>query len=290
MAKLEEVLKASGFTDEEIAANATILADPKLRGALEGSFGKMETTLDGYKSENERWAKWHETEGKPVLDLYEKERNDARAELAAAKERLKIAEEGGFVPSGVHGREGAGAAAAAAGAGAPAPFDPKAHKLVTTDDIARYADLEGDAIAMMQDLSAEYQQLTGKNLLEYSTADSEGRVMRGARALRQEALKSGKRMDVYVAEKFDFAGKRQAAADAQRKSAEDAIRADERAKVTKEYGDPNLRPLMPSRDPFIPRNGDGKVTHPWENDQTAVQRRSARLERAMNTQMTGGVQ
>ena len=280
MAKIEEVLKAAGFTDAEIAANATVLADPKLRGALEGSYAKMETTLEQFKSENDRWAKWHETDGKPVLDLYEKERNDARAELAAARERLKIAEEGGFIPTSSHQQQ------PPANQQQPpqqVAFDPKAHKLVTTDDIARYADLEGDAIAMMQDLAAEYQQLTGKNLLEYSTTDNEGRVMRGARALRQEALKSGKRMDVYVADKFDFAGKRQAAADASRKAAEDAIRADERAKVTAQFGDPNLRPMMPSQNPFVPR-AEGDAKQPWDTNKTASQLRHDRLERAWKTQ------
>lgn len=292
MAKIEDVLKAQGFTDAEIAANATLLADPKLRGALESSYSKLEETLTSFKTENDRWASWHQTEGKPILDLYEKERNDARAELAAARERLRIAEEAGFVPTSSHAAPPANQPPAnQPAANQPAPFDPKAHKLVTTDDIARYADLEGDAIAMMQDLSEEYRKLTGgQSLLDYSTTDAEGRVMRGARALRQEALKAGKRMDQYVAEKFDFAGKRQAAADAQRKAAEDAIRADERAKLAKEFGDPNLRPMMPSRDPFIPRSAEGKVTHPWENDQTAAQRRAERLNRAMATQMTGGVQ
>lgn len=283
MAKLEELLKAQGFTDEEIAANATALSDPKLRGALESGYSKLESTLSSFKAENDKWASWHASEGKPILDLYEKERNDARAELAGARERLKIAEEAGFVPTSSHKEPTTPTQQMQ-----NQPFDPKAHKLVTTDDIARYADLEGDAIAMMNDLSSEYQRLTGKALLDYST-EIDGRTVRGARALRQEALKAGKRMDDYVADKFDFAGKRAAAADASRKAAEDAIRLDERAKVTKEYGNPNLRPLMPSREPFIPRNAEGKVTHPWEGDMTQAQRRTQRLERAMQTQSTGGV-
>lgn len=276
MAKIEELLKAQGFTDAEITANATALADPKLRAALEGGYAKLESTVESFKTENERWAKWHETDGKPVLDLYEKERNDARALAASLQERLKIAEEGGFVPTSTHKEPVVPAVATAT-------FDPKAHKLVTTDDIARYADLEGDAIAMMTDLNEEYRALTGKSLLEYTTTDAEGRVMKGARALRQEALKSGKRMDVYVADKFDFAGKRQAVADKQKAEAEAAIRADEKAKVMKEYGDPNLRPLMPSQNPFMPR-AEGDAKQPWDTGKTASQMKHDRLERAWKTQ------
>lgn len=286
MAKLEELLKAQGFTDEEIAANSALLNDPKVRGALETSYQKLEADLGSFKTENENWKNWHEEHGKPTLALYETERNDARAENAGLKERLRLAEEGGFAPTSSHKDPPKDPAKDPVKA-----FDPKDYKLVTQDDVARFADLEGQAIAMATNLAEEYRILTGgKSIYDYSYATSDGRNLRGMVALRHEAIQAKQPMDKFVESKFDFAGKRQSIADAQKKAAEDAIRAEERAKMAKEYGDPNLRPLVPSREPFIPRNAEGKVTHPWEGDKTTAQRRAERLERAMETQFKGAVQ
>ena len=284
MAKIEDILKAQGFTDEEIAANAALLADPRTRTALEGSYAKLEGDLATFKTENERWANWHETDGKPLLALYEKERADALADNASLKERLRLAEEAGFAPTSSH-KPGDGKPAAAAAA--DAPFDPKKHKLVTEDDIARYSDAEGEAIAIMTNISEEYRYLTGGSLFDY-TAEVDGRTLRGAQALRYEAKQARKPMQEYVSQKFDFAGKRKAIEDKKRADAEAALRADERAKVMKEFGDPNVRPLMPSANPFAPRNPQN-AKQPWDSEKTPSQLRHDRLQRAMETQSKAGV-
>ena len=285
MPKLEDLLKQQGFTDEEIAASADLLGNQKLRGALESGYGALSTQVDEYKSENQRWADWHEKDAKPLLSLYEQERNDARTKAAGLEEQLRIAAEGGFVPTSTRKP----VEAAPANGAQPAAFDPKAHKLVTYDDIKMYADKEGEAIAMANDLYAEYNMLTGgKSLLDY-TADFDGRRLSGMRALRQEAIKANKPLEQYVGEKFNFTGLRAEREAARNKAAEDAIRADERAKFAQQYGDPNVRPLTPSRDPFIPRprEGDGKM--PWDGDRTPAQARTERLNRAMQNQMKGAV-
>jgi len=278
MAKLEDVLKAQGFTDEDIAAQATLLNDPKFRGALEKSYDVLESTLNNYKTENEGWAKWHEDHGKPTLALYEKDMTDAKAEAASLRERLRLAEQNGFAPR----REEEIKVPSGETKSAPEAFDPKKHNLVTQDDVAKFADMEGRAIAMAADLNEEYRHLTGgKSLFDY-TVERDGRTLRGMVALREEAIQARKPLDQYVGEKFDFQGKRQAIAEAQRKAAEDAIRADERSKVMGQYGDPNQRPMMPSRDPFIPRPPAEKAKMPWEI--TSTDRRNARVQRAMESQ------
>jgi hypothetical protein len=283
MAKtLEELLKAEGWTDVDLAAQSALLNDPKFRGALEKQYGALETQVNSYKTENAAWAEWHEKHGKPTIELYEKEAVDAKALAASLETRLKEAEKNGFAPRREDSNPNPNPAPVAA---QPEPFDPKKHKLVTEDDVAKFADAEGRAIAMASDLSAEYSHLTGgQSLFDYST-EIDGRTLRGMTALRQEAIAAKQPLDQYVAGKFDFAGKRKAISDAQRQKAEDAIRADERSKIIGQYGDPNTRPLMASKEPFMPRPAGDKAVQPW--DVPAQDRRAGRLERAMQSQSKG---
>lgn len=278
MAKLEDLLKAQGFTDAEIAANAALLQDPKLRGALETSYGKLEQDLTTFKTENEGWGKWHEEHGKPTLALYEKDRADAIAEAAALRARLKLAEEGGFVQPGSV-PAAAAPLAAVAQAAAPAAFDPKAHKLLTQDDAAGFAVAQGRAMAMYQDISSEHFRLFGKPLEDFSGVYESFLK----RPNKEQSIK-----DLWEGA-YNVKAKREELAAAQKLAAENAIREDERSKMAAQYGNPNVREMMPSNSPFIPRpEGEGGKL-PWENDKTATQRRSDRLERAMQTQLKGAV-
>lgn len=285
---LEEILKKAGYTDADIEANKALLSDPRFRGALEQSYGALESDLGKYKQENEGWAKWHDEHAKPTLELYEREKADALAENASLAARLKLAEEAGYAPKRTEpaqpGQQPPPAAAQ------PKPFDPKEHKLVTQDDVARFADMEGQAIAMANDLYEEYRQLTGKSLLDYRI-EVDGRTLKGMQALRSEAVRAKVPLDQYVAQKFDFAGHRSRIAAEERKKQEDAIRADERQKVISQYGHPDQRPLMPSAQPFIPRAPEKQgeaPKQPWEVN--AQERRTQRIERAMQTQLKGAVQ
>lgn len=286
MAKLEDILKAQGWSDADIAANAAMLGDPKVRAALEGSYAALESERDAFKTENQKWADWHEKEGKPLVDLYEKERTEARAEAASLRERLKMAEESGFAPKREEPTQNPNPAN-------PNPaIDPA--KYLTHDafktEVGKFAQMEGDAIAIAANLAEEYRYLNpGKSLIEYE-AEIDGRRLTGMVALRAEALQKKMRLDEYVSQKFDFKGSRQKIADEQRKKAEEAIRADERAKLATQYGDPSQRPLVASRDPFIPRptNSEGKPVQPWEVP--AQQRQSARIQRAMETEMKARLQ
>ena len=285
---LEEILKQAGYTDADIEANKTLLSDAKFRDALSTQYGALETDLTKYKAENDGWAKWHDEHAKPTLEAYERDKADALAEAASLRERLKLAEEAGYAPRRDPNANPNPNPNPAANPN-PVPFDPKAHKLVTQDDVAKFAEMEGRAIAMTNDLYEEYRQLTGKSLLDY-TATFDGRTLRGMSALRQESVQSRVPLDQYVSKKFDFDGHRHRISEENRKKAEDAIRADERQKVISQFGHPEQRPLVPSRDPFIPRAaGEGdNAKHPWEMN--AQERRAQRLDRAMQNQMKGAVQ
>jgi hypothetical protein len=275
---LEEILKADGYTDADLASLEPMLKDQRFRGTLEKQYGALQQDLKAFEEENKRWAEWHQRDGKPTLEKQLKDIADLRAERASLAERLKLAEEGGFAPK----RDNVEPEPKPQGGNVE--FDPKKYNLVTQEDVGSFAKLQGDAIAMANDIAGEYQHLTkGGSLYDYETV-VDGRTLRGMTALRHEAMQKQQRLDQYVAEKFDFANKRKALDDEKRKAQEDAIRADERAKLMGQYGDPNARSLMPSREPFIPRERqkEGKPVMPW--DVPAQDRRRERISRAMQEQ------
>jgi hypothetical protein len=283
MPTLKDIYKAKGFTDADLAAVAPLLEDAKFASVLDEELGRLSSENASYKTENEKWATWHQTEGKAALELYEKDAVDAKADAASLRERLRLAEEAGFAPRRTEPATPAAPASTEA-------FDPKKHNLVTREDVNNFAEMEGRAIAMSADLIEEYRYLTGgKSIIDYTATTSNGRTLKGMSALRQEAMAAKQPLDQYVAKKFDFEGKRTAIADAQKKAAEDAIRADERAKTIQQYGQPGAAPMMPSREPFIPRPREGNEgKQPWERG-TEQERTAKRINTAMRSQL-GSVQ
>ena len=286
MPTLEEIYKAQGFTDADLEAVKPLLTDARLRAAIESEVNRLANENTIFKTENEKWSNWHETEGKPTLALYEKDMTDAKAEAASLRERLRLAEANGFAPRRDEQQPPANQPPA------NAAFDPKAHKLITEDELTRrvndFARMEGDAIAQSANLLEEYRYLTGgKSLIDYTYTTQDGRTLRGMEALRAEKTDPKVSLVEFAAKKFDFTGKRNAIAEQQRKAAEDAIRADERAKVVQQYGQPGAGPMMPSSQPFIPRPSGNEGKQPWDRG-TDNERRSDRIQRAMQTQLRSG--
>jgi len=276
MPKLEDVLKANGYSDTDIEAMAPQLADPKFRQTFENYFAKIEGERDQFKAERDTYETWREQTANPHIAKQEQIAAAARLEAAQLRERLAIVKDLGLLPAD----EVKPATPEVSGT-----FNPKDHKLVTEDDLqrgyAQFADAEGRAIAMAADLNEEYRALSGgKSLYEYVGQNGK----RGMTALREEAIAAKQQLDAYVASKFDFNGKRNAAAEAAQKAHDDKIREEERAAMAAKYGNPMLRQPALSRQPFIPqRNSDSKF--PWE--QLPQDRRNARLERALKNQYTG---
>lgn len=280
MAKLEDVLKKQGFTDADLAAAQTLLGDQRFRGAVEGYTSGLEQDLGAFRKENNDWADWAEKTNKPQLDGYVRESLDLKGKVGSLEARLKAVD-----PTFTGGGEGkAPERAAAAGGGVPATgdFDPKQFGLVTEKDVERYAAQQGTAIVIAQDLQQEYRRLTGKDMLDYETT-ADGRTLRGMTALLHEARTAKTPMPDYIAQKFDFAGKRaQMKVDAD-KAHDEAIRKDERAKAIAEMSNPNARPGLISTNPFVPRAvGDGTPKQPWEV--SAAERRNSRIVKNTETQ------
>lgn len=270
MARIDELLKSKGYSDADIEALA-----PAMRTALEEHFSTLESERNKFKEDVEGWEKWRVEVADPKISTAEQEAFTARRKAADLEEQVKIAREYGLFAKDEEVK--------------PAPpsvsnpnqnFDPKAHKLITHDDIAVYADREGEVIARANDLADEYRHLTGKSLFEYRGQDGK----RGMTALREEAKKNGKLLFDYVETKFDFAGKRGEMEKKSQQEYEERIRKEEREKVlaekASEWANPLLRAPAASRQPFIPPKRDGQG-HPWEKSQQ--DRRNARLENAMKS-------
>ena len=218
----------------------------------------------------------------PRIAAAEQEAVKARQEAALLREQVQIAKDYGLIPEG----DKTPASPSVSATPGNEAFDPSKHNLVTRDEIGRFADLEGQAIAMASDVLEEYRYLSGgKSLYDYVGPDGK----RGMQALRTEAVKQKMPLDQFVAQKFDFAGKRQAI-EAKRQEEHDAQVAKEAVSkyVTENGANPNTRTPGPSRSPFIPRpqgtSPAGGAKQPWEVP--AQERKNSRQERAMTRQAT----
>lgn len=277
MARLEDILKSKGWSDADIAAAAPMLGDARFRASLEESYGALEAERNTFKGRVDEYEEWREKTANPAITAAERDAQTARLDSARLREEIAIAKEYGYLtPENEAAHRAAHPTSGSTASGVPQGFDPKAHKLVTYDDISVLADREGDAIAMASDLAAEYQYLYGKSLFEYTSADGK----RGMSALRQEAKQARKNIDAYVAEKFNFNQKRDEQRQSAQKAHDDAIRRETEEKIRLEFasrGNPLLSMPTASRQPFIPtREKDAGM--PWDKPAGAL--KAERLERA----------
>ena len=282
--KIEELLKTRGWSEADITAIAPMLQDARFRQSIEESFGAIATERDQLKEKDTAWQRQLDEQWQPRVTGYEQQLRDARMELAAANEKIKIAKDFGYIDDEAE-RKAAAAAAVVKEAGVSG-YDPKKHP--TWEDVQKFGEAEGTAIAMSHDLAEEYQFLTGKPIFEYETQIN-GQTIRGMSALRKEAQTARKNLDQYVADKFDFAGKRTVLQQKRQQDHDDAIRREEaervRGEMAAQYGNPLLRNPAVSRMPFVPNKpADGK--QPWERG-TQTERRAERLTKLVAIQSKG---
>jgi hypothetical protein len=267
--KLEARLKAQGYSDADLETLRPMLSDERFRGTLEALAEERDTLADL----NEQWKTKLDNEYNPAITRSQKEAEDARLEAARLREVVKIAKDYGYVTD-----ENT----------PPPPPDPKTQhpnfdptKFVTHEDVGRFAEAEGQAIAMVADLNEEYRHLYGgKSLFDYAAQTQDGRTLRGMSALREEAKAARKPLNVYVAEKFKFSDKRTEMETARQKERDAQIEKEAVAKYVAEHGgNPNMTIPAASRQPFIPaKTKDTDL--PW-NRGTPDQNKNARIERAV---------
>lgn len=283
---LEQILKAKGWTDADLEAQAPMLKDQRFRSALEDTFGSVTQERDQFKTLNDQWQERLDTDYNPRMTAAEREAQQARLEAANLREQLKIAKDYGYMTPEAEAAASAAAAEAtrkAADLSNGTGYDPKKHP--TFEDVGKFAEAEGEYHAVLNDLMEEYRFLTGKSLIEYEGQGGK----RGMSALRAEAKANRKGIDAYVPEKFDFAGKRAEMARKKQEDHDNLIRGEAEAKVRTEmaqqYGNPLLRSALPSRQPFMPAK-PGSDKQPWEF--TKKERSANRIAHAMDVQSKSG--
>lgn len=279
----KEILKARGYTDDELKAMDTLLKDRKFTAAIEAEAAEVERLNDLVTQTEE----WYEKTSKPAMEKAVREANEAAARAAAAEARWADAQKRGLLKIAADpGDGGAGGGSGDGndpnkGAGDPnANIDPS--KYVTRDTLdnltGEFASRQAEAMVMYTDILEDHRDLFGSRLPG---------GMSGLRAEYANAQKTqhfaGSMRDFWE-QRYNVAGKREELSAKAKEEERNKIREEERAKLMDEVGNPNLRPGVVSRSPFVVKKDDeGKVVQPWERAQS--ERSGSRVARLVKKEM-----
>ena len=162
-----------------------------------------------------------------------------------------------------------------------AGLDPS--RYFTRDEIIQIANKEGDAIAVAQDIASEHAILFPGQRLNF-------------RAIREEAQSRKLSAEAVWMEKYKVADARaaqsKAAADAHDKKIADEAYDKAKRELASQYGNPDVRPLATSVNPFAARPTSGRTRQPWQREdgtaQDAVLDRSGERVARVMTKVLGG--
>jgi hypothetical protein len=281
---LEELLAEDGWTAQDIAAVAPMLADnrfnARLRVSLEKKYGAVVTERDQLKEKDAEWDRLRREEWQVKLSAEEKKAQAAELKASELETRLKLAKDYGYITPEAEAKANAEIEAARVAANG---YDPKKHP--SWEDVNKFADAEAEAMAILNDLNNDYSRYyPGQSLTDYET-EIGGQRLRGTRALRAEAKAKRVPLDQYVSEKFDFKGKREALVAKRQQERDDKIRQEAADAIRKEFaeklGNPMMRDFAPSRSPFMTKKPDGKM--PWEVPAPVA--KAGRVDRALKVQL-----
>ena len=252
--KYSEFLKSQGASDEDIKILDTPIAAR--------AFAKMEadrdeaianaTQLDKqYKTYQDQVQSWY-TENDAKNKKLQEEVVTTRANEAKARAAILAIQEQGLGDIA----EGLGYKVEPPKNNNTAPeFD--ASKYIARDEFMKIADGIGSNLAALEDMVMEHKQLFPDTPLRVSD-------------LRREAIAANKTVPQYWEEKYRVSAARESSAKAAR-DAEIAKWKSEGAKeketeLVSRMGNPDTRPLVPSRNPFTPRKDDSlRAKQPWDH-------------------------
>lgn len=252
----KQILMGRGYTEADLAGMSTLLADAKFCNAIEAEAARADDLI-------EQNSKWYEEIASPAVATANQREADARAELAAQKERIRLAAEKGLSAQALAAGFEVEEHAAKPKAGEAPAFDPT--KYVESGTFQQAFNATGDAIAIALNINNQHRKLFGEDL------DVEG-LLAKARS-KKVALK-----DIWEQE-YPVAAKRQEIAAAAQKAHDDAIRLEERNKLASEFGNPNTRPPQDSTNPFTRTKAVSEDEQPWRKSDSALQQ--ARIAKVM---------
>lgn len=280
---LEGLLKAKGYSDQEITDLAPMLANKRFRADLEAELSqvdtlrtqnrKLETDLDNYDT-------WFTKEITPEHETMLKKQEELEVELAAARARLKVHQDrtqraAGAGGAGVVETEAEKAAAAEVARiqkEKEKTMDPT--KYVSADTFQQAYQATGEAISDAIDLADDYRELYGSRL--------------NMKQMRTEAAAAKKPIRQYVEEKFNFSGKRQEKVAAERKAEIDAAVKKREDELALQYAgqNPNMQVGRASSFSFGARKVADGSKQPWEKNETETTQ--SRVEKAYKKSIERG--
>jgi hypothetical protein len=287
MRTLEQVLKARGYSDAELAALAPALNDPRFRKSLEEEISNADNLAAANQkltTDMNAYDKWFMEEITPEHTKILKEREDAIADAAASKARLDLLQRSRMQRQGENQDPAAMAAARAeeervareASEAARLGLQPKT-KYVDEQTFQGAFEATGSAIASAVNLARQHEKLFGAD------ADLDMEV------LYAEAKAAKMPVKAFWEKKYHVSEKRAEAAQKQGEAHDAKIRADERQKMSVEFGlgsNPNIRTMVPSNNPFVIRKQKEGDKQPWEKTESELT--NARLTKAVEKAASRG--
>ena len=273
-----EYLKANGATEDEIKVLDTAVSrrafDKSQADAEEArqAAAKLEDTMKNYETRVNQWYQENDAKLKQVQN----QAVAAAAEAARHKAALLEAQKQGMIELA----KGAGYDVEPEKPNTPAAPD---ERYIQRDQFMQAVDQVGANLAALEDMVMEHRQLFPDTPLRVSD-------------LRREAMASGKQVVQYWEEKYKVPSARESAAAKQR----DAEIAKWKAEGAKEketelisrLGNPDMRPLVPSKSPFAVRPDDKlrADNQPWNKSETQLQNdRIARATQKLAEKQSSGI-
>jgi len=229
---LADILKAAGLDEtkiKEIETEATAEA-ARIKAEADAALAAAQTERAGLKE-------WWEKEATPELNKIASERDAAAAEAAFYRTQAESAKKDGFIPKEAPGFQPPTDPNATPRDGQTGRFVAGKNEVPGSPQYLT-ADLAMQALTTTAELMGEHQYLFGEPLRNFSelTAEAQRQSGLGRRVTAREVWE----------QKYKVADRRQAMEAAAKKTAEDAIRKDERERVEREYAErggsnPNLR-------------------------------------------------
>ena len=277
--KAIEILKARGYTDDELTAMQTLLT-PKFCTALEAEDlerERIQAEATKYKADLDATTTWYHQEAVPALNKALNDATTARGEAAAVAARLKAMQDYGLARVAENQDDpNKNKPVVKSGEELPSGFDPA--KYVSADTFLQTTDRFGEAIAVATDIAEDHRDLFGSRLPGGVT---------GLRKEYQEAVKSHRfqgDLRAFWENKFNVQVKQTERSQAARQKELDDYANTKIAEKMSEMGNPMTRTLVQSRNPFTAKVGTTGSTavgeQPWgDGKRTPEQRRSDRVVR-----------
>lgn len=259
MTELEWLKQQSGLSEEELKAMEAVAGHAKFVGMLQKLMGENSAAMKA-KSDAETarldFEKRYNDEFLPAMQKVTQESIRAQGDLAAARERLKVAQEYGIVPEDAP-------PANTAPPRAPGSPDPN---VLTRDDLNRFSSAQSTTLITLNDLNAENFKLFGSPLGNTQELVDE---MNRQRTLGNKGFTLKQAWET----KYNVPAKREELAKAERqKEIDAAVAADRKVQAEKSGANPGLRTGQTSRfSSYKPTDAAGK-NEPWKASHSTRER------------------